>query len=299
MKTCYREQRFQTKTKLVIERANEIIEAYTEAGYRLTVRQLHYQMVVRNWRENTERAYQNLSDILSNARYAGLVDWDAIEDRGRPVHRQSHWENPGDILKSAAASFSVDKWVGQPYQPEVWIEKEALTGVIEGVCARFDVSYFACKGYSSTSCAYDAAQRLQHYRRMGRLPVILYLGDFDPSGEDMSRDLSERMCMFGVEVELRRLALNPDQIKRYNPPPQMVKKSDARAEEFIKKNGANCWELDALGPDVIIGLIEEEIRAMIDGDRWRAQVSREKEGKALLEHGANDYAAIVNEQWLI
>ena len=106
MRRCYKELRFQAKTQLVIDRANEIINAYMDAGYRLTVRQLHYQMVVRNWRENTERAYQNLSDILSKARYAGLVDWDAIEDRGRPVHRQSHWENPGDILKSAAHSFS-------------------------------------------------------------------------------------------------------------------------------------------------------------------------------------------------
>ena len=299
MKTCYKEQRFQAKTRLVIERANGIIETYMNAGYRLTVRQLHYQMVVRNWRENTERAYQNLSDILSNARYAGLVDWDAIEDRGRPVHRQSHWENPGEILKSAANSFNVDKWVGQPYQPEVWIEKDALTGVIEDVCERWDVSYFACKGYASTSCAYDAARRLQRYHSLGRLPVILYLGDFDPSGEDMSRDLLERMSMFGVEVELRRLALNPDQIKRHNPPPQMVKKADARAKEFIKRNGANCWELDALGPDIIIGLIENEIESLIDVDRWNAQVRRQEEGKALLEHGANDYVASVNEQWLI
>ena len=299
MRRCYKELRFQAKTQLVIDRANEIINAYMDAGYRLTVRQLHYQMVVRNWRENTERAYQNLSDILSKARYAGLVDWDAIEDRGRPVHRQSHWENPGDILKSAAHSFSVDKWVGQPYQPEVWIEKEALTGVIENVCSTWDVSYFACKGYASTSCAYDAARRLQNYHDMGRLPVILYLGDFDPSGEDMSRDLIERMGMFEVDVELRRLALNPDQIERYNPPPQMVKKTDARASAFIERNGGHCWELDALGPDIIIRLIEDEIESLIDMGRWNAQVKRQEDGRALLAHGADDYAAIVSEQWLI
>lgn len=299
MKTCYKVQRFQAKTLAVIERANEIIEAYMNGGYRLTVRQLHYQMVVRNWRENTERAYQNLSDILTNARYAGLVDWDAIEDRGRPVHRQSHWDNPGDILKTAADSFSVDKWTGQAYQPEVWIEKDALTGVIEDTCERWDVSFFACKGYASTSCAYDAAQRLQRYRQMGRLPVILYLGDFDPSGEDMSRDLAERMSLFDVDVELHRLALNPDQIRQYNPPPQMVKKADARAKEFMRRNGGSCWELDALGPDIIINLIEREISTLIDWDRWKAQVQREEEGKALLAHGALDYAASVNEQWLV
>ena len=105
MKKCYQEHRFQKKTLAVIDQANEIIEAYMNAGYKLTLRQLHYQMVVRNWQVNTENAYQRLSTILSNARYAGLVDWDGIEDRGRPVHRQPHWNHPGDILKSAAASF--------------------------------------------------------------------------------------------------------------------------------------------------------------------------------------------------
>lgn len=298
-RTCYREQRFQKRTLETIERANAIIDGYLQAGYRLTVRQLHYQMVVRNWRENTERAYKSLSDILSDARYAGLVDWDAIEDRGRPVHRQSHWSNPGDILKTAADSFSVDKWIGQPYQPEVWIEKDALTGVIEDVCRRFDVAYFACKGYASTSCAYDAAQRLDRYYTAGRLPVILYLGDFDPSGEDMSRDLVERMSMFGVTAQMRRLALNRQQINQYNPPPQMVKKSDARAAAFMDRNGGHCWELDALGPDVIIGLIEQEIRSLIDVDRWRAQERRQADGRALLAHSADDYATTVNEQWLI
>jgi hypothetical protein len=268
-------------------------------GYKLTLRQLHYQLVARGLRANTEATYRNLSQIISDGRYAGLIDWDAIEDRGRPVHRQSHWDNPGDILQSAADSFSVDKWAGQPYQPEVWIEKEALTGVIEDVCARWDVAYFACKGYASTSCAYEAAQRLQRYIELGRLPVILYLGDFDPSGEDMSRDLLDRMGMFGVEVELHRLALNAEQIKRYRPPPQMVKKADARAKKFIEKNGSNCWELDALGPDVIIALIEDAIENKIDWECWDAQVRREKDGKTLLDHGALDYANSVSEKWLI
>jgi hypothetical protein len=298
-KICYQKKRFQGKTLETIERANGIIDGYLRAGYKLTVRQLHYQMVVRNWRENTERQYQNLSAILSDARYAGLVDWEAIEDRGRPVHRQPHWSNPGDILKSAAESFTVDKWAGQPYQPEVWIEKDALTGVIEDVCRQFDVAYFACKGYASTSCAYEAAQRLNRHYTSGRLPIILYLGDFDPSGEDMSRDLIARMDTFGVQVQLRRLALNREQIQRYNPPPQMVKDNDARSKKFMERNGGHCWELDALGPDVIIGLIRSEIKSLIDVNRWRAQERRQAEGRELLAHSADDYAATVNEQWLI
>ncbi len=295
---AYKEQRFQRKTLDTIARANSIIDSFTKDGYKLTVRQLHYQMVVRNWQENTQKAYRNLSQVISDARYAGMVDWDNIEDRGRPVHRQSHWDNPGDILESAAASFTVDKWNGQAYQPEVWIEKEALIGVIEPICERWDISYFACKGYASTSCAYDAAQRLDGYCNLGRYPIILYLGDFDPSGEDMSRDLLERMRMFNVTVDLRRLALNPEQIKRYNPPPQMVKKDDSRTRKFVERNGGECWELDALGPDVIIKLIDNEIRQSIDPVVWQKQVEREREGRELLKHEAGDYFSNVSEKWL-
>lgn len=298
-KIKYKSQRFQKKTMAVIDQANEIIEAYMDAGYKMTLRQLHYQMVVRNWRENTENSYSGLSTIITNARYAGMVDWDAIEDRGRPVHRSHHWDNPGDILKGAASQFRVDKWTGQPYQPEVWIEKEALIGVIEGVCEEWDVSFFACKGYASTSCAFEAAQRLKGYSELYRLPVILYLGDFDPSGEDMSRDLIERMSVFGVELELHRLALNIDQIKQYNLPPQMVKKSDARSKKFIEKNGGSCWELDALGPDVIIGLIDDKIKELVDPVQWNEQVRRESDGQELLKHGADDYFSVLSEKWLI
>lgn len=298
-KIKYKSQRFQKKTLAVIDQANEIIEFYMSKGYTLTVRQLHYQMVVRNWRENTENTYRNLSQIISDARYAGLVDWNGIEDRGRPVHRQAHWDNPGDILRSAATSFNVDKWTGQAYQPEVWIEKEALIGVIEPTCKKWDVSYFACKGYASTSCAYDAAQRLKGYSELYRYPIILYLGDFDPSGEDMSRDLIERMNMFGVDVELHRLALNTEQIKRYNPPPQMVKDSDARSKKFIEKNGGSCWELDALGPDIIVELIDKSIKDRIDPGPWNAQVQREREGQELLKHSASDYFSNLSEKWLI
>src|SRR5215212_9457025 len=107
MKICYREQRFLAKTQIVIEQANEIIAEYMAQGFRLTLRQLHYQFVARDLRENTDTAYKNLSSILSDARYAGLLDWDAIEDRGRPVHTQSHWQNPADILSAAARGYAV------------------------------------------------------------------------------------------------------------------------------------------------------------------------------------------------
>jgi hypothetical protein len=276
MKICYKEQRFQAKTKIVIDQANEIIGEYMAQGYRLTLRQLHYQFVARDLRANTEAAYKQLSKILSDARYAGLLDWSAIEDRGRPVHTQSHWRSPSDILRGAAYGYATDKWADQQYRPEVWIEKEALIGVIEPTCEKWDLSFFACKGYSSSSCAHEAAMRLREYANNGQQPVILYLGDLDPSGEDMSRDVANRMDIFGVDVKIKRLALNMDQVKRYNPPPQIVKKEDVRATKFIEKNGNSCWELDALGTDVLASLVDNAVSSLLNAQRWEQATARQE-----------------------
>jgi hypothetical protein len=282
MKICYREKRFQAKTMAVIDQADAIINEYMAQGYRLTLRQLHYQFVARDLRENTDAAYKQLSAILSDARYAGLLDWAAIEDRGRPVHMQNHWDSPADILASAASSYATDKWTGQRCRPEVWIEKEALIGVIEPTCKK--LSFFACKGYSSSSCAHEAAMRLQEYANGGQKPVILYLGDLDPSGEDMSRDVANRMEAFSVDVQIKRLALNMDQVKQYNPPPQMVKQSDARSKKFIAKNGNSCWELDALGTDVLARLVDTAVSSMLNKRRWEQATTRqEAERRQLLD----------------
>jgi len=282
MKICYREQKFQAKTKIVIDQANEIIDQYMAQGYRLTLRQLHYQFVSRNWRENTMNAYKNLSSILSDGRYAGLIDWDAIEDRGRPVHTQSHWTSPASILSGAANGYAIDKWRDQEYRPEVWIEKEALIGVIEPTCKEWDLSYFACKGYSSSSSAHDAAMRMKAYSDAGQVPVILYLGDMDPSGEDMTRDVANRMDDFGVDVKVRRLGLTMAQVERYRPPPQFAKKSDARAAKYIEKNGNSCWELDALTTDVLARLVDDEVSSLVDVDRWNDAIDRQEADRAQL-----------------
>lgn len=282
MKICYREHKFQAKRMIVIEQANAIIDEYIAQGYRLTLRQLHYQFVARNWRENTMNAYKNLSSILSDGRYAGLIDWDAIEDRGRPVHTHSHWDSPADILASAARSYAADKWTTQLYRPEVWIEKEALIGVIEPTCKKWDLSFFACKGYSSSSAAHDAARRMKIYSDAGHSPIILYLGDLDPSGKDMTRDVANRMNDFGVVVQVRRLGLTMAQVRRYNPPPQFAKKSDARAAKYIEKHGNSCWELDALTTDVLARLVDDEVSSLVDMDQWNYAIDRQEADRTQL-----------------
>lgn len=140
---------------------------------------------------------------MNDARLAGLMDWTHLEDRTRNLRSLSHWSDPRDILDSAAAGYRTDKWAHQPYRPEVWIEKDALVGVIEGVCEANDVPYFSCRDYTSQSEVWGAAQRLLRHVRRGQIPVVLHLGDHDPSGLDMTRDITDRLGLFlGQDVEL-------------------------------------------------------------------------------------------------
>ncbi|MCI0390323.1 MAG: hypothetical protein MOB07_16355 [Acidobacteria bacterium] len=197
-KECFIERRFSKDSAALIEKANEIIGEYTLQGFVLTLRQLYYQMVARDILPNKTQSYKRLGSILNDARYAGLVDWSALEDRTRNLTGLSHWDDPSDIIESAASSFALDKWEGQSYRPEIWVEKEALAGVVQRAANNNDLSYLSCRGYMSASEMYEAAQRIRGRRRdHGQQTVIVYLGDHDPSGLDMSEgDIPKRFEIF-------------------------------------------------------------------------------------------------------
>lgn len=294
MKQQFQTLNFRADTLAAIETANTIIAEYAAQGYRLTLRQLYYQHVARGLIENTERNYKRLGSIISDGRLAGLIDWDAIEDRTRNLRGLSHWSSPVDIINSAAWGFRIDKWATQPNRVEVWVEKDALIGVIERVCQRYDVNYFACRGYTSQSEMYAAAQRLAGYIEDGQDVYILHLGDHDPSGIDMTRDIRDRMEMFleGMGCDINRLALNWNQIELYSPPPNPAKTTDARFGAYQQKYGEESWELDALEPSVISDLIEENILNLRDADRWDETVEQEREHKTLLNRAASDWERV-------
>ena len=187
---------FRNATLHQIAQAEEIISTYQMQSFKLTLRQLYYQFVARDLIPNTMREYQKLSRIVSDARLAGLLDWAAIEDRTRNVNRISHWDSPSDIIDSSAACYEIDKWANQPNRIEVWIEKEALIGIIEPVCERLDIDSFACRGYVSQSEQYDASKRFLKYQQKDQNVIILHLGDHDPRGIDMTRDNDDRLNLF-------------------------------------------------------------------------------------------------------
>lgn len=289
-KYCYVPYNPRAKARKIIEICNTIITEYTDAGFDLTLRQLYYQLVARDKIPNTQKSYSNLGVIVNKARLGGLISWDAIVDRTRTVYSKSHWENPHEILYTAWKSYFVDMWKDQRYRPEVWIEKDALRGVISGICTELDVPYFACRGYVSQSVMWRSALRAIECNKNGQQLIIVHLGDHDPSGIDMTRDIEDRIRLLGsnASFQMRRIALNMDQVDEYGPPPNPAKVTDSRFETYQSEFGDDSWELDALDPRTIIELIKEEIRSMIDPSVRNQQVMKLEEDQAYLERVYDD-----------
>lgn len=294
MKEHFKDFKFRTATRRLIAEAEEIIDEYSAQGFELTLRQLYYQFVARGLMENSQLNYKRLGETVSKARLAGLLDWDVIVDRTRNLVENSHWSNPESIISSAASGYAIDKWADQDYRVEVWIEKEALVGVIERSCEDLDVPFFACRGYVSQSEQWRAGRRFRRYIKDGQAPVVIHLGDHDPSGIDMTRDNAERLEMFSWDyIEVERIALNWDQVEKYNPPPNPAKMTDSRFGGYVTRFGNESWELDALDPKVLRELIEKEVLKYRDPDKWDAAVAREGEEKDSLFELSDNYTKVI------
>lgn len=255
---------------------NAIVEEYSAAGYRLTLRQLYYQLVSRGVVPNKPSEYAKLSDLLGNGRMAGVVDWDAIEDRVRVPYIPYYVEDVSSAIDDTIRQYRLDRQEGQDNYIEVWVEKDALSGVLKRVTKEYHVRLMVNRGYSSISAMHDAAIRMKRAEDNGQQPVILYLGDHDPSGIDMVRDIRERLEEFGVDIRVEAIALTDEQIATYNPPPNPAKITDPRAKFYISKYGPTSWEVDALRPDVLNSLVVKKIEENIDMATFNGVVNQEQ-----------------------
>jgi hypothetical protein len=293
-KIAYEHKNLSDKKLGIINQANAIIAEYRAQGFTLTLRQLYYQFVARGFIANNQREYAKLGAALSDGRMCGLIDWIAIIDRTRNLQSVTHWTSPTDIVGAVADQYRIDKWAGQTFRPEVWIEKDAVAGVVEGICRELDVPYFSCRGYTSQSEMWVGAMRLRQHVQRGQTPLILHFGDHDPSGKDMTRDIMDRLQTFMGGVELRRLALNWDQIEEFKPPPNPAKFSDPRADAYVAAFGEESWELDALEPSLLVNLIHETILNVRDEDAWQERVEEEETHRDLLTKTSNRWDDVVN-----
>lgn len=292
MKEAYINKSFRSDSMDLINKANAIINEYNEQGYSLTLRQLYYQFVARDFLANTVKNYKRLGSVINDGRLAGLIDWNAIEDRTRNLHRITTWDTPEDIIDACSQQFRLNPWDGQSHYVEVWVEKEALSSVFQRTCDEWRIPLFACRGYVSQSEMWAAGNRLR-WKALSKEVHILHFGDHDPSGIDMTRDIFERLSLFmNKDVEIKRMALNMDQIDQYDPPPNPAKDTDTRFISYREMYGNESWELDALEPSVLNELVRETIHEYIDWNAWEESYRQEESDKETLEKISDNFEAI-------
>lgn len=305
---CYVPKNYGKDAADVLEQARPIMEEYADDGLDLTVRQLYYYFVAHDlfpeerrwiqvggkWRrdpDGSKNAFPNykwFGGIISDGRRSGDIDWDIVRDRTRFVRENAHWGSPREILSACTNQFRADLWAAQPYSPQVWIEKDALVGVLERPCQKLDVPYMSCRGYMSDSAVWTIAQEMIKVVQVHRTPVIIHLGDHDPSGCHMSEDILARLELFGGnaikdKIEVRRIALTMDQVDEYQPPPNYAKPTDSRTAAYIEDHDTDeCWELDALEPRVMRDLVTDEIGTLIDTELWAAATKVQTDGREAL-----------------
>lgn len=298
-KEAFKDVNFRQQSLEMLDLCNSIIDLYQGQGLRLTLRQLYYQLVTRNAITNNERSYKNLGKLVSQGRLAGEIDWEAIEDRLRTPQQVTEWRSPADIMNAVMESYTLPRWANQPAYVELWCEKDALAGVLLPITQQYHVTLMVNRGYSSLSAMKEAAERLEvaEDARKDRI-IILYIGDQDPSGEDMVRDVEDRLILLTREqigIEVIKLAITEDQVAQYNPPPNPTKLSDSRAEAYIAKFGDSSYEADALPPDVLAGVVRGTIEQYIDQDRWREVIDQEEDHKRLLEQARDEVMRLIDE----
>lgn len=312
----FRDYKFNASHKKLIGHMNEIID---ELDMTLTARQLYYQFIGRDlfpasWvdeaynlkkglpagTKNTIKNYKRFATLLTDARYAGCVSWDAIEDRVRRPTIWQDYENLREAVDKLIRTYRLPRWRGQSRYVELWVEKEALAGQMEPIANEFHVTLMANKGYSSASAMFDSAQRIMQESNQVesnyfdadkdvRKPVVLYVGDHDPSGEDMVRDLEKRLVEFGVQnLTFTKLALTMEQVKRYKLPPNPAKTTDARFETYVAEHGNKSWEVEALPPKVLSQIVRDALEKTVDRKLMKAVVDEEREHKKALERACEE-----------
>lgn len=280
MKETFTPRRFSAKSKIKLAQICEILAKYDQ---KLTDRQLYYQLISQYSLPNSWREYLNLCNLVRDARLSGDIDWDAIEDRTRTPDMPTHFDNVDDGLHALIASYRLDRWAEQKNYVEVWIEKDALSSVFAPVTSQYHILLMANRGYSSITAIHDASVRFKHARENGKECVLLYFGDHDPSGEDMVRDIHDRLNdTFHCPVEITKIALTKKQVQQYNLPPNPAKRSDPRASKYMDEHGDGSWELDALPPDVLQTLLTNAITKYLDLNAFDRQLQKEGEDKQTL-----------------
>ncbi|MDW3096534.1 MAG: hypothetical protein R8J41_00400 [Alphaproteobacteria bacterium] len=252
------------------------------AGHPLTLKQLHYRMVSLGLAHNSQHNYDRLVTVMTNARLRGLTDWDAIQDHTAVADALQQWSTPAEMLAHAARTFAVPKWAAQSLHVECWLSKPSVACTVAPICRAWGVPLTASRGYPSLSYSFRASQRFQTAMEAGYSVKVLHLADHSPTGLDETRGIRERLeQLTGEPVTVLRVGLNKSQIEQFELPPNPAKLSDSRAGRYAADHGSKTWELEALSPDALAGILASQIQALIDPTLWQATLSNENHARRL------------------
>ncbi len=247
----------------------------------LTLRQIFYRLVAAFKISNTRSQYNMLSTLVSEMRHEGMIDWDAIADQHRRVSEKRGWTDQVEYVqvwtKNFCGNYERCLVQDQPVYIEMWVEKDALSTIFERVAYPYCIRVVTNKGFSSTTFVNDFRNRVNAaITRHRQRPIMLYFGDFDPSGvamlEDIQNRCETRFDLHGM-VEHKRIALNIEDIQRYNLPYSIdaIKKSDTRYKQFCSRYGDIAVELDALHPAELEKIARKAIESELDMDLFNEQ----------------------------
>ena len=281
-KIKYKEHRFNRQTAKLLASLVSVVGEYENQGYRMTLRQLYYQLVSRNIIPNQKNAYARLGRILKEARLAGIVDWNFIEDRIRISEMPREYNDLAALVNAAVESYRLPRWSDQPNYVEVWVEKDALSGVLYDVTEPYHVRLMVDRGFSSATAMHDAAKRFRRAMVNGKTCHLLYFGDHDPSGENMAADVKNRLELFGCPVCVSWLAITKEQVERHQLPSNTIKRSDSRSKKYELAHGSQSWELDALPPNVLVDLLKARLDQLLDRGKYEAVMEQEESDKKRL-----------------
>ena len=273
-----KKQKKQQKTLDLISAAKKILELQNP----MTLRQTYYQLVSRHVIENNKNEYQKLSNALVWARQQELIPWEWIEDRTRQPREVNMWSDLNDFFETVKKAYRRDVWETQDNYIVVWVEKDALSGIFQKITSKYGVTLVVGRGYNSWSVKKELADTFERYEP--KEPVVLYFGDFDPSGEDIFRDLEKSFYFFQISLKkIEKVSLTKEDIEKYNLPPDFAKKSDTRSKKFIAKNGDMAVELDALPADVLREKIKSSIEKYLDIEKFKIVLGEQSQEQYEIE----------------
>lgn len=282
----------------IIDHADSILAEYPSG---LTVRQLYYRLVTIGM-VNDMNHYKRVVTAMTKARWDGTVDMDAFIDRERSMYGET--EDDEKILddeietgktqvKAWMQAYHLNRWSNQENYVEVWIEKKALQGVFETPCMLKSVGLAPCKGYPSITFLHEASERFEDAEDNDKKVIILYFGDYDPSGEDIPRSVEDNLRRMGIDVEVKRLALTPEQIEEMGLPGVPPKSTDTRTRNW---SGGSVVELDAVEPKTLEQMCRDAIEEHFDKDAYAELKVKEEDEKQVYMTSLKEFVASLSEE---